>query len=75
MKIHNNTNSCKKSSLLNHTCKDNVDFSHYIEKAFEKQSIDFQLKSESENTEKTSIFHKKKIGKRQSDIFDTLIDI
>ena len=75
MKIHNNIHSCKKSSLLKHTCKDEVDFSHYLEKSFEKQSIDFKLKSESENTEKTSIFHKKKIGKQQTYIFDTLIDI
>ena len=45
MKIHNNIHSCKKSSLLKHTCKDEVDFSHYLEKSFEKQSIDFKLKS------------------------------
>lgn len=56
-----------------HKCEPNESFSKYLEESIEK-NID-EVKEKQEVEEKTSVFAEKKIGKRRTDIFDTMIDL
>lgn len=58
-----------------HKCEPNESFSKYLEESIEKNIDEVKEKQEVEAEEKTSVFAEKKIGKRRTDIFDTLIDI
>lgn len=65
----------KLNKSKTHKCEPNESFSEYLEKSIEKNLEEVKEKQESEEIKKTSVFAEKKIGKRRSDIFDTLIDI
>lgn len=54
-----------------HECIEDISFDEYLEKSIEK----IEEKEKSDDIKKTSIFLEKKIARRSSDIFDTLIDL
>lgn len=63
-----------KHTRIEHDYEEQENFGEYLEKIMEKNDEKIALKEQSESIEKTSVFLEKKIGKRRTDIFDTLMD-
>ncbi len=71
---------CEKASKAKelkkaHDCKLHDSFAKMLEQLMEKDVQDEKLRLHYSEEKKTSLFFEKKVGKKRTDIFDTLIDI